>query len=780
MRSTTVTLALAAVAVGCGVAAADGAGSVAASDGWARAGAAPATAGAVPVVHWRAADGAAPGVGADGVAQDGDDGPGFYDDTVVRDVDLTFDRADWLALLGCERAPGMGGPGGGASSIPRVDVPAELVVDGVTIGRVGVHCKGNSTLNAAGTKKPLNVTTDAFVPGLSIGGIDVVNFNNNWNDPTQLREALALRLLGAYMPVSRFTFVRLTVNGAVVGLYTAVEQVNGEWAQGWYDEDDGLVVKGDSPTRIAFDSSPLTWQGEDLRPYKAGYEVKGKAAAGDAGYEALRELIRALSAPVSAGGLSDTEFAARIGDALDVDSALWYLAGNNLITNFDSYYVGKNYYLYRGERDGRWDVIPWDLGLSFGLFGLRAGGMRPGGGGGGQAGNPITADPFAQANDANRPLIRRLLAVPSFKADYVAHYRALRDEVFHRAWLEEVGQAYQDLVRPAAAAEVAAQGDLSGAYSLAQFEANLRDDVDVGAGGFGGGVKPGVLALVDARRAHLATLPALASPDVRLAAHGRAPEAPTAADAVALTAAFDGADAVAGVEVRYRVRGGAETTQAMARGDDGRWTAVLPPQRAGRSVTYALRVGLADGRAVFFPSANQTAPYRYEVGGVELPRGPGGDLVINEVMASNATTHADEAGEFEDWVEVYNRGAAPIDLAGYTLSDDPSDPFAFRLPSRSLGPGEHLVIWCDGDLTQGPLHAPFRLDKDGGSVVLADAAHIVDQIDTGVMATDISLGRSTDGAETWDFCARPTPGRANACRGALPVPARAYLPWGGR
>ena len=733
-----------------------------------------------PTLHWRSPA---------AIAQDGAPEPELYTDMAVRDVQLTFASANWLALLGCDRQPGMGGPGGGASNVPRDNVPAELVVDGVAVGQVGVHCKGNSTLNASGTKKPLNITTDAFVPGQDIWGIDVINLNNNWNDPTQLREALALKLLGEYMPVSRFAFARVSVQGKVVGLYAMVEQVNSEWANHWYDEDDGMIVKGDSPTRIAFNSSPLTWQGEALAPYKAGYEVKGKAADGDAGYEELREMIRALAAPAGMGGIADADFEAKINDVLDVDSALWYLAGNNIITNFDSYYVGKNYYLYRGERDARWDVVPWDLGLSFGLFGLQVGGGRPGGGGGGGGGapsDPAIADPFAQATDANRPLIRRLLAVPSFKADYIAHYRALRDTVFQRSWLEEVGQSYQDLVRQAAADEVASQGNISGAYSLAQFEANLRDDVQVGSGGFGGGTKPGLLALVSTRQTYLSGLPALASPDQHLADHSTTPAMPTAADAVTVSATFAGADAPVGVEVRYRVRGGAERRVAMAKGGggsggaDATWTATLPAERAGRSVTYAFRTATADGRAAFFPAANQTAPYRYDVTGVDLPRGEAGALVVNEVMPSNTSIVVDDAGEYEDWVELYNRGTAPIDLSAYTLSDDPYDPFAFRLPARILQPGEHAVIWCDGDGSQGPDHAPFRLDKDGDSVVLSDATSIVDSVDTGVVPTDISLGRRTDGADAWDLCGRPTPGRANACSGAMAVPTRAFLPWGGR
>ncbi|MEO8084448.1 MAG: CotH kinase family protein [Ardenticatenales bacterium] len=728
----------------------------------------------VPVRHYRS-----PADTAQGEAQ----AHTLYGDDAVRDVELTFASDNWLGLMGCDRTQGMGGPGGGASAIPRIDVPADMVVDGVVIGRVGVHCKGNSTLNASGSKKPLNIATDAFVPGQTAFGFDVINLNNNWNDPSQLREALALRMLGQYMPISRFAFARLRVQGKVIGLYSMVEQINSEWAAHWYDEDDGMIVKGDSPIQIAFDSSPLTWKGEALAPYKSGYEVKGKAQDGDAGYEELREMIRALSAPTAEGGIGDAQFESKINDVLDVDSALWYLAGNNVIANFDSYYVGKNYYLYRGKRDARWDVIPWDLGLSFGLFGLRAGGAGGGGrpGGGGGATSTALADPFAQSTDATRPLIRRLLAVPSFKADYVAHYRALMDDVFKPAWLTEVGQSYQDIVHQAAADEVAAQGNISGAFTLAQFEANLLYDVTRGTGGgFGGGAAPGIVALATARQEYLNGLPALAAPDLHLSASSHAPDAPTSADAVTIRADFDGADAPDAVEVRYRVHGGIEQRAAMMRGEDGTWTATIPAQRAGRTVTYALRAGTADGRSKFFPAANQTEPYRYDVAGVELPHANTGALVLNEVLSSNTSTNTDPAGEYEDWVELYNRGDAPIDLGGYFLSDDPYDPFRFSLPSRSLGPGEYALVWCDADSIQGDDHAPFRISKDGETIVLSNGDAIVDEIATGAIPPDVSLGRATDGADAWDLCARPTPLQANACNGAMAVPARAYLPWGGR
>ena len=48
-----------------------------------------------------------------------------------------------------------------------------------------------------------------------------------------------------------------------------------------------------------------------------------------------------------------------------------------------------------------------------------------------------------------------------------------------------------------------------------------------------------------------------------------------------------------------------------------------------------------------------------------------GQLSINEIMASNATVIADNEGDFDDWIEIYNAGNVSVNLAGLYLSDDP-------------------------------------------------------------------------------------------------------------
>ncbi len=39
-------------------------------------------------------------------------------------------------------------------------------------------------------------------------------------------------------------------------------------------------------------------------------------------------------------------------------------------------------------------------------------------------------------------------------------------------------------------------------------------------------------------------------------------------------------------------------------------------------------------------------------------------VVINEFLTDNESVNQDEAGEFEDWIELYNTGDAALDVGG--------------------------------------------------------------------------------------------------------------------
>lgn len=125
----------------------------------------------------------------------------------------------------------------------------------------------------------------------------------------------------------------------------------------------------------------------------------------------------------------------------------------------------------------------------------------------------------------------------------------------------------------------------------------------------------------------------------------------------------------------------------------------------------------------------------------------GQTLVINEFMPANDTTRADQDGEFDDWIELYNNTSAAISLDGYYLSDDAEEPTKWAFPTgTSVAANGYLIIWADQDAEQDGLHANFRLSAGGEAVVLTNAdLAILDSISYSEAATDVSIGRFPNG-----------------------------------
>lgn len=92
-------------------------------------------------------------------------------------------------------------------------------------------------------------------------------------------------------------------------------------------------------------------------------------------------------------------------------------------------------------------------------------------------------------------------------------------------------------------------------------------------------------------------------------------------------------------------------------------------------------------------------------------------LAINEIMTSNGSTMADEDGDYEDWIELYNYGAEAISLAGYGLTDDESNLFRWVFPNVTINPGEYLIVWASGKdrrPNQGDLNPGISRQVYGG------------------------------------------------------------------
>jgi hypothetical protein len=95
-------------------------------------------------------------------------------------------------------------------------------------------------------------------------------------------------------------------------------------------------------------------------------------------------------------------------------------------------------------------------------------------------------------------------------------------------------------------------------------------------------------------------------------------------------------------------------------------------------------------------------------------------VLITEFMADSSGS-IDEDGEATDWIELQNTGQAPVNLAGWHLTDDPGEQNKWTFPEVTLAPGAFLVVYASGkDRAQAgmPLHTNFQLDSDGEYLAL--------------------------------------------------------------
>ncbi|MCC7373264.1 MAG: lamin tail domain-containing protein [Verrucomicrobiales bacterium] len=137
-------------------------------------------------------------------------------------------------------------------------------------------------------------------------------------------------------------------------------------------------------------------------------------------------------------------------------------------------------------------------------------------------------------------------------------------------------------------------------------------------------------------------------------------------------------------------------------------------------------------------------------------------LVINEVLARNAGAF-NHHGTTPDAVELYNAGAAVIDLAGMQLTDDPDRPGRFVFPQGTLlEPGAFLVLLADDPNSTAGLHLGFGLDGSGDRLELREAVNrggqLLDAVEFGLQIPNLSLSRNARGAWT---LGSPTLGAAN-------------------
>jgi hypothetical protein len=639
-------------------------------------------------------------------------GQDFYALNTVQTIEINFSQTNWDQLLD------------NAYATTGDYILAESVsINGEVFDSVGVKYKGNSTYQSNQAKNPFHIELDTYKDHQYEAYTDI-KLSNVAKDPSFLREVLSYQILRQYMDAPLSNFANVSVNGTLIGLYSNSEAVSKKFVNSRFYSKKNTFVKCNPPAGAGpqtNDFPNLAYLGQDSSDYYDAYEIKS-----DDGWEELINLCDTL-----ANNINDIE------EILDVDKALWMLAFNNVMVNLDSYSGGfkQNYYLYRDDF-GRFLSVVWDLNESIGRFSMAGG-----------TGNNLNStaakqqmDHLLHLNDADFPLIQKLLSVPTYKRMYLAHMKTMLLENFDNESYIATAEALQTLI------DADVQADNNKFFTYANFTTNLNADINSG-GGPGGGSTPGITNLMDGRNDYLLGLSDFTQTDPTISNITASTPTPIINETITITAAVTDADEVT---FGYRTELGAPFTK-LAMFDDGAHNDAA----AGDGV-YGTDLTITNAFVQYFIYAEnsnagkfspQRAQFEYYTLTATTSNPTVGDLVINEFMASNDATIADQAGEFDDWIEFYNNSSTTIDLEGYFLSDDANNlmKWAF-LPGAVIEGNGYAIVWADNDEAQVGLHANFKLSAAAESIFLSKTnGTIVDEVSYINQTSDISFGRIPNG-----------------------------------
>ncbi|MEM1321062.1 MAG: CotH kinase family protein [Bacteroidota bacterium] len=612
-----------------------------------------------------------------------------------------------------------------------------------TVESVGFRLRGNSARGAQ--KKSFKVSFDEFVDGQKFKKLERLNINGEHNDPSIARSKLSWDLLRELeVPSSRANHVRLYINGDYYGLYLNVEHIDEEFVELRFGNKDGNLYKCLFP-------ADLDYKGGDPELYKEArfgrrtYELKTNEQEDD--YADLAGFIDVLN------NTAIDDLPCELEKVFNVDGYLRAMVYDILCGNWDGPIFNKNnFYLYHNTETGQIEYLPYDLDNTWGIdflgedWGLR--------------------DIYSWARDNEpRPIYTRIMAVEEYRNRFSYYLSKYMNSVFNRdvlnPRLEQLRQQMREFV------EIDTYYPRDYGFSPTDFD-NAFSDNATGAGH----VKYGLRNYVSTRRESASNqldLKAIA-PIITQVSNNQ----PTAGQEIVITARVEDDAAVNTVVLNYSFGNTMQLTEEPMFDDgmhgdgeagDGTYGTFLSTLTGETSLSYFVQSSDDEDKVSRSPLCDFKEMNIFRSTST---------LYINEIMASNSTVIADEEGEFDDWIELYNGGSDAVNLNGLYLTDNLNNPDKWAFPDITLGAGQFLLIWADDDEEQGQLHLPYKLSADGEEVGIFALDNgeftAIDQMTFGPQATDQAFGRLPNGTGPFQVLV-PTPGASNEALSTGPGPA---------
>jgi hypothetical protein len=251
---------------------------------------------------------------------------------VIR-IDLTVNDTSWDSLM----ADG------------SVEVPVGIGFESAYLDATMSIKGGWGSLRSFDQKAAFRIDLDSIVAGQRLRGLENLTLNSMVQDPSNIHEMLAYRLLReAGAPAPRTAHVELWMNGAYRGLYLNVESPDDQFLKRWFDDPEGNLYEGAYGPDFTADgvwSLELDEQGPNQPDDRSD----------------LAPLVALLAQPPSEDLMPSFEA------LVDLDRTLPMLAGEVITSHWDGYfYYPNNYRAYVEPTTGKLTLLAWGMDQTFG------------------------------------------------------------------------------------------------------------------------------------------------------------------------------------------------------------------------------------------------------------------------------------------------------------------------------------------------------------------------------------------------------------------------------
>ena len=431
---------------------------------------------------------------------------GLFDTSYVHKINVEISDEDWKDLR--------------ENPLQKAKYQVNVTIDNDTVENVSFAAKGNTSLSQVASsdsdRYSFKINFGKYEDGQTYQGLDKLNLNNIMSDATYIKDYLSYLLMRKTgVSASLTSFVELSINGEVHGLYIAIEDVSDSFLERNTGSDSGALYKPETDRLDNMDN-----KGPDASPDEAGMPQGGMQPPtdesgniqmpGDGDQQGTppqmpngndqqgtppqmpngndqqgtppqidangADLVYSDDSKDSYSDIFDNEendvteddekelIAAikalnsgeGIDDSWDMDQIIRYFVAHNFVLNYDSYtgIMLHNYYLY--ETEGKVTVFPWDYNLAFCGF---------------QGGNDATAavnwaidSPLSGTTEEKRPLWNVIVSNDEYLKLYHQYYSELMSGFFTNGECAAEIERVYEMIRPYV------ESDPTAFYTVEEFD----------------------------------------------------------------------------------------------------------------------------------------------------------------------------------------------------------------------------------------------------------------------------------------------------------------------